>query len=224
MVQALKLPDAFVEMLRQLVSDEDASIFTTCEFMADSWDEFGPAITDYLADQYAWSDAEKTRKAHSWFIESASAHVGMHPTSMYDRMRVGRNIIQRGLHVGDHDNLTFGHWCALMRNAPKDGEELISIDIISERLEWVDEQTDVNQGQPPSVRDIQKEFRQRGDKPEWLLHWNSVERNLNNLLDSENVPMKVKNLVDHILNLITRFAIQEPSVFPADADSTGGTR
>lgn len=208
----MKLPDQYVDVLLQVVGQEDDSILTTCEFLADTWVEMGDFIIKERKREEGWSELEAPGKAHAWFIETSAAHSGKHPTSMYDRMRVGRNIIHRGLHQGEWENLKFGHWCALMRNVDQDEQLVIPEATIADRLAWMARETDANQGQPPSVRDIQDEFRRNGKELEWELYWKSIVRNAGQLMKVEGtVPARVTQIAEWLLST-------------ADAVSTGGTQ
>ena len=207
----MKLPDQYIDVLVQVVGDEDASIFKTCEFMADSWLEMGPILTKTKQEEEQWSEAEATRKTHAWFIESCAAECGMHPTSMYDRMRVGRNVMHRELHLGEWRNLAYGHWCALMRNVEQDEQGIIPEQVLRARLEWVGRIADENQGQPPSVRDIQTEFRQNGEQKEWELYWKAIVRNAKQIIKIVGlVPPRITKIAEWLLSV-------------ADVDFTGGT-
>jgi len=196
-----RLPDQYLDALRQVVSDEDNSIFATCKFMADSWVELSLVLIKSKAEEEGWTEQEAPRKTHAWFIETCAAECGMHPTSMYDRMRVGRNVVHRNYHLGKWSNLAYGHWCALMRNIEQDEQGIIPEAVLLDRLDWVSQVADENQGQPPSVRDIQSQFRQNGEKKEWELYWNAVVRNAKQIVKIDgSVPARVNQIAEWLLS------------------------
>lgn len=207
----MKLPTHYLNTLMQVVTDENSSVMITCKFMDDSWQEMGPVIIKAKQAEEGWSDKEAPRKAHAWFIESCAAEVGMHPTSMYDRMRVGRNVIRYGHHTGEFENLLVGHWTALLRNVEQDQQGVIPQAILKNRLEWIAQVTHENEGQPPSVRDIQDQYRQNGERREWELYWNAIVRNAKSITNiSGTVPGRISRIATRLLSL-------------ADVDFTGGT-
>ncbi len=164
----LILSEDFIEKVRQYSGAEDSAKMATAGLMAEYWLETGDAIADYRK--------ESKDKSHRWYIESVSASVGMSPSSMYNRSRVGHNVILRGLHEGENSNLSFGHWLAILRNVKKvDG--LVPMDELCKRIEWVQKQADKFSGQVPSVRDIDREYRKNGHLTEEAIHWKAIVRN-----------------------------------------------
>ena len=171
----MKLPDAHIEEIRQCSGQEDAAKMQTAGLMSDFWLEYGRAIEDNGKDR-------------KWYIESVCASVGMSHASGYNRVRVGDNIIQRGLHL-EHDIISFGAWLALLRNAPKDEGGLVDKNELDKRLEWYYEETDKHGGQPPSVRDIESRYKKNGEKPEWERYWKAMVRNAEKLWELSREPL-----------------------------------
>jgi len=163
-----RLADDYIEGLRQRTDAEGDTKMETAEFASAYWTNHSKAIIE-------------NGKGYKWFVESSAASVGLRPRSMYGRMRVGLNVIQRGLHKGENSNLTHGHWaCLLLNTEKKDG--LIPLEVIQERLEWLHKETDKYFGQVPSTRDIADHYRKNGEIPEHELCLKAMKRNAEKLL------------------------------------------
>jgi hypothetical protein len=187
----MKLPDEFIEMVRQYSGQEDSAKMATAKLLSDFWLEYGRAI-------------EHEGKDKRWYIESVCASVGMSPASGYNRVRVGTNIIQRNYHT-DNESISFGHWLALLRNSPKvDG--LVETDELNKRLEWYYAEMDKHGGQPPSVRDIENHYKKNGKKPEWELYWKRIVKAAEKLWDLHQDPQGVvpDGLIGTIISILDK--------------------
>ena len=162
----LKLPEELIEIVRHYAEREDGAKMETAKVLSEFWQEYGRAI-------------EHEGKNRKWYIENLCAQVGLSPSSGYNRLRVGDNIIQRGF-AKEHSNITFGHWLALLRNAKKSEEGLVDCGEINKRLQWFYSEFD-KYGSPPSVRDIGNHYKKNGDRPEWELYWKAIVRNAKKL-------------------------------------------
>ena len=192
MKKKLTLPEEFVEKVRQYSGAEDSAKMATAGLVTEYWLETGEAITTYRK--------ESKSRSHRWYIESVAASVGMSPSSMYNRARVGQNVILRGLHEGENANLSFGHWLALLRNVKKvDG--VVPEDELYKRIEWVQKETNKFFGQVPSVRDIEKHYKQNGEKEEWELCWNNITRNAKKLKQMDGTPNLLRQALFEILRV-----------------------
>ena len=205
----MKLPESFIEELRALVSSEDANKFKTCEFVSNAWEELGEIITLERAKEEGWKEGEAKGKAHRWFLASIAAHVGLGYQTMNNRQRVGDNVIKRGYLGGENESISYQGWVSLLTNAEKNEDGLILREVLEDRIAWYQETADNNQGQPPSVLDIQNKYRKNGEDPEWLLVWKRIIRIAKNLLKIEKIPAPLKQLIEWLL-------------FYADADFIGG--
>ena len=207
------IPEIFVEELRGCVALEDVTIFATCEKINNGWQELGRGIISKKQKELGWSDAEAPSKGHKFFIESCAAEVNMHPTSMYDRERVGSTIIARGLL---QENMSYSVCTALLRNTARNEDRVIPIEEVQRRIDWFNNETDNYGGKPPSPRDIQDHFRKHGDIKEWIILWESVVRSAEKLKELEETP----NLLRQALFEIMKVELPSSTV---DAVSSGGT-
>ena len=218
------IPENYIENVRALVVREDEMIFETCKMLADGWIELGPALIHRRAKEEGWSDSEKEGKTHSWFIESLSAEINKHPTSMYDRKRVGTNIIRRELL---QENMSYSVCTALLRNTSSNHNGVIPVEEVKDRIEWFNDETDKPEhgGKPPSPRDIQKHFRRHGERGEWEIYWSAIRRNLEEILrlgkEDQPVPAVILFLVRQFVKLIER---EESGSSNVNVVSTGGNR
>lgn len=198
------IPEQFVEELRGCVALEDTTIFETCRKMHEGWIELGQGI--------AYERNEDIRSAHKFFIESCASEVNMHPTSMYDRERVGSNIMARGLL---EENMSYSVCTALLRNTSRDENGMIPEEEVKQRIEWYQDEAVKFHGKPPSPRDIQDHFRRNGDQKEWEVLWQAIVRNAKQIRETEDAPNILRNALHHIEQVVL------PSS-TADADYTGG--
>ena len=165
----MKLPDDYIEGLRQREDAVDEKKFATAEWMSDFWVESKDIMIN-------------NDKDYKWFVESSAASVGMGVRTAYKRLRVGLNVMQRKLHLGENSNLTHGHWDSLLSNTKKDKHGLIPLEVIEERLEWLHKETDKYYGQVPSTRDIADHYRKNGETPEHELCLKAMKRHAEKLL------------------------------------------
>jgi hypothetical protein len=105
---------------------------------------------------------------------------------MLNRQRVGDSVIARGYLGGANENVSYQKWVCLHANAEKGEDGLILKSVLDDRLEWFHDIADKFGGQPPSVLDIQNEFRKNGEQPEWKV----VAKKL------YNVAKKLKKVAD----------------------------
>jgi len=173
-MKEIKLPDELIEVIRQYSGQEDSAKMQTAKVIAEYWDEAGGIIANHMNVPEG--------KAHRWFIESVSAQVGIHHASLYNRMRVGRNIVLRGYNT-KHPELSFGAWLELLRNAPEEAG-LVDDEVLDNRIEWMYNELD-EKGSLPSTRTIKEHFRKNGKHPEWKEYWNAMVRNAKKFLETE---------------------------------------
>ena len=178
----MKLPDSFIEVIRQYAGAEDSAKMNTAQLMSEFWLEYGTAI-------------EHQDKDKKWFIESTAAQVSMSPSSMYNRLRVGDNWIARGYYKR-HDDISFGAALSLLRNAEtKDG--LVEKEVLDKRVEWYYSIFD-KYGAPPSVRDIDKEYKKNGHLKEWEVLWGKLVRLAKQLRKLDETPNLLRGALHEI--------------------------
>ena len=200
----IKLPDEIVEYMRQFSVAEDRVKFQTAKALVDVWEEYGKALAHHM-------DIELDA-AHRQFIESLSAQVGIHHTTLYSRARVGRNWVERGYH-DKYSEVSYGAALELLRNAPsKDG--IVDEDELAERIEWWYNEGETK-GSFPGTRTIRNHFKKNGEKPEWKQYWDNIVRNCKELLKLKDVPTLVFSLAKTVVG---------QNVSLADVDSTGGIK
>ena len=196
MVRKVKLSEEFVEEYRQTVGTEDDSKMLTAKKLTDYWEEVG--------DAYAHELGVSKKKAHRKFIESLAGEISsVNVSSLYNRSRVGRNIINRGLDI-ENPIISFQTWLALMRNIQKGDDGLIPLESLSERLGWYYNEMDNHHGKPPSIRDIDNHYRKNGATPEWEVYWKRIVRNAKRLWDIPDltdVPLEVLTITDKAIKL-----------------------
>lgn len=182
------LPDELVEYIRQFSWTEDRAKFDTSEAIVNVLDEYAAVVANHLS-----CDIDAANKK---LIEKIAAAVGMHHSSIYNRARIGRNVVARNYHV-EHDVLSFGAWLELLRNAPeKDG--IVEAEVLDKRLEWVYNELD-DKGSLPGTRTIRNHFRQNGAHPEWEEYWGAIVRNAKKLQESEFPYPELKKVTETIL-------------------------
>ena len=216
-MSGVRVPEVFVEKVRARVDMEDTDIFETCRLLAIGWEEMGDLLTEDKASEMGWKEGEKRRKAHAWFIESLSAEINKSPASMYDRKRVGVNILLRGLR---QENMSYSVCTELLRNCNSTADQIISEEEVKERIDWFNGETDKFAGKPPSPRDIKKHFRRNGERKEWEILLQAVERNAKELNQSEGAPIRLRGFMSYVLRMLNRG--RELNWSGADATSTGG--
>ncbi len=188
MVQKMKfkLSDDYIEGLRQREDAVDEKKFATAEWMSGFW----VGSKDIIINN---------GKDYKWFVESSAASVGMGVRTAYKRLRVGLNVIQRKLHLGEQSNLTHGHWASLLLNAEKGKDKLVPLEVIEERLEWLHKETDKFGGQVPSTRDIADHFRKNGEREEWELCRDALIRYAKKLLECKDAEKLWVGIAKYIL-------------------------
>ena len=195
----VKLPEQFIEECRAYVAQGDQAFITFAMYLADAWEEMGEAFTNKATKAEGW-DRDHKRRGHRLWVNQIAAQVGNGEQTIYDYLRIGRNIGRRGLWGGENEAFTSGHWLAMLRNAEKDDTDMVSLEVIKERLEWAHEVI-VEKDAPPSVRDMNKHFRQNGARKEWELCWKNIERNAKQITEIEGlVPTRVMTIAEWLLS------------------------
>ena len=173
----MKLPESIIDRISQCADGEsDAKMQTTREMII-IWDECKHALASELAkENKSEPDLAKTK---TWYVESVCASVAnIAPSSGYNRMRVGENVVLRG-YDREHETISFAVWLYLLRNLKKvDG--LIPREDIDKRLDWYYSEFD-EWGKPPSVRDIENHVKKNGDTPEDMIYWKRIVNNANQM-------------------------------------------
>ena len=206
---SVKLPEQFIEECRGYVSQADRHFMAFAMYLADSWEEMGQAFTAEATQAKGW-DRDHSRRGHRLWVNQIAAQIGNGEQTIYDYLRIGRNIGKRGLYGGENEAFTVGHWLALLRNAEKDETDMVSLSVIKERLEWAHEII-IEKDAPPSVRDMNKKFREEGVRKEWELCWRNIVRNAKQIMNIKGVvPPRIKQIAEWLLSV-------------ADVPSTGGT-
>lgn len=210
------IPEVARDKIRACIGSEDSMKFRTCEEVSALWAELGQGIIKEKGKDEGWKEGEAEGKAHRWFLSSLAADAGLGYQSMLNRQRVGDNIIARGYYGGENESVSYQKFVSLMVNAEKDENGLVLKSVLDERLEWFHNVADDNQGQPPSVLDIQNQFRKNGEKEEWEIIWGVVYRNCKRILDLTEVPTSKYKLAREIVEV-------EPNLSGANVVSTGGS-
>ena len=118
-----------------------------------------------------------------------------------NRERVGSAIIARGYHGGENENISYQKWVCLMVNAKKGEDGLILKEVLEERIEWCQEEAVKYGGQPPSVPDIQNQYRKNGEQPEWKILWRSIVRLTRKLKKLADTPNLLRMAIYHVLKV-----------------------
>jgi len=193
------IPEQARDRMRACVAREDTDKFETCWEVHSQWAELGRGIIDSKMKSEGWSEKEAPGKAHRWFLASHAADSGLGYQSMLNRQRVGDTVMVWGYHGGENENISYQKWVCLLVNAEKkDG--LILREVLEERIAWYQQVADDNFGQPPSVLDIQKQYRKKGEKPEWLLLWKKIIRLVKQMLKLKDVPKILKGVLELALS------------------------
>lgn len=174
MVRKIKLPEDFVEMLRQYSGAEHDAMMATASLVYEFWEEGKLAIVAHLRIP--------EKSAHRKYIESIAGSVKASVSAMYTHSRIGRNIIARGLHL-EHDVFSYGQWESLLRNIKKE-RGLVDGEVLFKRIEWMYSEADNHSGELPSTRDINNYYKKNGHKQEWELLWANIVRNAKKILDA----------------------------------------
>ena len=203
------IPEDARDRIRACIGSEDTMKFKTCAEVSDLWAELKHGIIAKKMEMEGWQAKEAEGKSHRWFLASIAADAGLGYQSMLNRQRVGDAVIARGYYGGENESVSYQKWVSLMVNAEKGEDGLIKTSVLEERLEWFHQVADDNYGQPPSVLDIQNQFRSNGEITEWLLIWKKIIRNAKKLLKVEDTPKKLQKIIQSLL-------------LNADADFTGG--
>ncbi len=194
------IPEQARDRIRACVGSEDSMKFKTCWEVHTLWFKLGPGIIASKMESEGWKPGEARGKAHRWFLSSLAADAGLGYQSMLNRERVGSSWMARGYHGGENENISYQKLVCLHANAEKGLDGLILKEVLEERIAWVQQVADENFGQPPSVLDIQKQYRKNGEKPEWLLLWKKIIRIAEKMLKLENVPEILKGTLELILS------------------------
>ena len=214
MVRTFVIPDEIVEYMRQFSEQEDKVKFQTAGALIDVWEEYGQAIAHHMGIDL---DA-----AHRQFIERLSAQVGIHHSTLYSRARVGRNWVARGYHE-EYGEISYGVALELLRNAPsKDG--MVEESELESRIKWWYNELEIH-GSPPGTRTVRNYYKKNGEKPEWLVYWENVKRNVKKfqnigMVDTPDCPPEARTLMSALLRRMEE--AEERNWFIVDADSTGG--
>ena len=195
------LSEEVVDRIRACVEREDNDKFATCKEVSDIWVGLGPAIIAGLAKKEGWKPQEAKGRAHKKFLSSLAAHAGLGYQSMLNRQKVGDNIIARGYLGGQNENISYQKWVCLLANAEKGEDGLILREELDKRLKWFHDVADANFGQPPSVLDIQQQYRRNGKEPEWKLIWKSIVRKAKKLKELEETPNLLRQALFEILKV-----------------------
>ena len=195
------IPEQAVDELRACVEREDTDKFATCRKISGLWAELGAGITYEKGKEEGWKPQEAKGKAHRWFLSSLAANVGLGYQSMLNRQRVGDSVIERGYLGGENENVSYQKWVCLHVNAEKGLDGLILMEILEERIAWYQETADNNSGQPPSVLDIQKQYRKNGEQPEWKLLWKQIVRIAKKLKELDETPNLLRQALFEILKV-----------------------
>ena len=209
------IPEQARDRIRACIGAEDSQKFRTCKEVSDLWIELGPGIIYEKARENNWKPREARGKAHRWFLSSLAADAGLGYQSMLNRQRVGDSWIARGYLGGENENVSYQKVVCLHANAEKGEDGLILKSVLDDRLKWFHDVADNHGGQPPSVLDIQNEFRKNGEQPEWKILWKQVVRISKKLKELDETP----NLLRQALYEILRVKLPSSN---ADADFTGG--
>ena len=197
------IPEQAVDELRACVEREDTDKFATCKKVSELWAELGPGIIYEKGKEEGWLPQEAKGKAHRWFLSSLAADIGLGYQSMLNRQRVGDSIIAKGYLGGENENISYQKWVCLQANAEKGDDGLISREVLEDRIAWYQETADNNMGQPPSVQDVQNKFQKEGQDPEWLLLWKRIIRIAKKMLKLEDIPEKLKKVIEWLLSYAT---------------------
>jgi len=153
------LPDEYIELVRQSVDEEGDKKMNTAEKLWRGWEEYGEIITMNHAEEFDL-DKPNEGKARGWMIESLAGSIAtVSPNTLYNRMRVGRNWIARGLYE-KHPVISYSVCMLLMRNLKKkDG--LVPEEELQARVEWYYDNNF------PTTRTIEDYIKGNGHKKEW---------------------------------------------------------
>ena len=192
------LSEDVVDRVIALVGREDEQKFATSKEVSDIWLELGEGIIERMAKKEGWSDKEAEGRAHRKFLSSLAAHVGLGYQTMLNRQKIGDSVIARGYLGGANEDVSYSKWVCLHANAEKGEDGLILKEVLDKRLEWFHTTADKFGGQPPSVLDIQKEFRQNGKDAEWLVLWNQLVRTAKKLKKLDETPNLLRGALHEI--------------------------
>ncbi len=210
------IPEVARDKIRACVGSEDSMKFKTCWEVHALWFELGSGIIASKMESEGWKPGEARGKAHRWFLSSLAADAGLGYQSMLNRERVGSSVMARGYHGGANENISYQKWVCLHVNAEKGEDGLILKEVLEERIAWVQQVADDNSGQPPSVTDIQNQFRKNGEKKECEIIWGVIYRNCKKYLEAEDTDESKYKLAREIVEV-------EPNLLSVDACSTGGS-
>ena len=167
----MKLPENYIEELRQLTGETDVTKIACARKIGMFWDEFGEAITMSMADDEGW-DEPNYKKAHTWFIESTAGSVKSNVNEIYTHARIYKNVL-KPKRDKKHDAFTYGQWESLLRNIKK-SKGIVDEDIFNERIEWMYTEADKHYGEFPSTRNINAEYKKNGHHSQEAIHWKKI--------------------------------------------------
>jgi len=196
------IPESAVDRIIACVAREDNDKFDTCREVHVLWAEIGIGYTNYWAKKEGWKEGMAEGRAHRKFLSSLAAGVGLGYQSMLNRQRVGDSVIARGYLGGENEAVSYQAWVNLHANAEKGRDGLILEAVLDERLEWFHKEADEHGGQPPSVLDIQNQYKKNGEIAEWLLSWRSILRIAKKIVKMEDVPFALMEIVKFILSYV----------------------
>ena len=194
------VPEQAYDEVRACIAKEDNDKFATCRTISQWWSELGTGIIYEKGKEEGWTAQEAKGKAHKWFLSSFAANGGLGYQSMLNRQKVGDNIIYRGYLGGENENISYQSWVYMLMNAEKGSDGLVLQDVLEDRIAWFQETADNNEGQPPSVQDVQNKFQKEGEDPEWLLLWKRIIRVARKLMKLEDTPRALQAIIKSLLS------------------------
>ena len=187
----MKLPEDLIEAIRIATDNENDSKMLTVFAVGEQWSKYKEAIIYNYADENGLDQPDED-KARGWFLHSLSGNLANTAYStLCNRMRVWRNVIERGLYEGN-EIITAPVWVYLMRNLPHENG-LVELEGLKERVEWY-----YNEGMP-TVRTIEEYVKKNGKSPEWRQVWDRIVNAARKFLELEGVPADRRGIVQKIL-------------------------
>ena len=153
-------------------------------------DEYGEAITYKYADENGLDDLNES-KARAWFINSLAGNLAnISSQTLYNRMRVFRNVIERGL---DEENkaVSYSVWMLLLRNLPEE-DGVVDITELNKRLEWYHEEG------LPTTRTVEDYIKSNGHETEGEILWTRILKNAGKMAKLE-LPKAVRKIIELLL-------------------------
>lgn len=194
----MKLPENYIEELRQLTGETDRTKIACARKIGKFWDDFGEAITMSMADDEGW-DKPDYKKSHTWFIESTAGSVKSNVNEIYTHARIYKNVL-KPKRDKKHDTFTYSQWDSLLRNIKK-SKGIVDEDIFSERIEWMYTEAEKHFGEFPSTRNINAHYKKNGDVPEWLIIWKQIVRLTKKLKALADTPNYLRGAIYNVLKV-----------------------